>query len=204
MSTGIEWAVAAQAVAGETESGDQYVVEMYESGALVSVIDGLGHGPKAATAAKAAVAVMENHYRDSVVPLLKRCHEQLRGTRGVVMSLATFDLRESRLTWLGVGNVRGLLLRADPYAEKSREWLLLRGGVVGYQIPTLRPAVISLEPGDTLVFTTDGVRSGFADELPSNELTPQEMADRIFEDYRRGTDDTLVLIVRYKGMELDT
>ncbi|MBN1285614.1 MAG: SpoIIE family protein phosphatase [Anaerolineae bacterium] len=202
MSTGIEWAVRAQAVAGEIESGDQYVVKVFDSGALVSVIDGLGHGVRAAAAAKAAVAVMEAHPYESVAPLLRRCHEELRGTRGVVASLATFDLRAARLTWLGVGNVRGLLLRANPRAERPREWLLLRGGVVGYQIPTLRPAVLDLALGDTLLFTTDGVRRGFADNLAFDRVTQlQQIVNDIFEEYGRGTDDTLILAARYTGLE---
>ncbi len=195
----IQWGVKAQAIRGETESGDQYVVETFSGGALVGVIDGLGHGPKAAAASKAAVAALEGRPQEPVTHLMEHCHRAIRGTRGAVVSLASFNFEAAQMTWLGVGNVRGLLLRADPNAEKARDWLLVRGGVVGYQIPTLRPITLSLAPGDALVFTTDGIRSGFADELDAANRPPEAIAEQIFTDHRRGTDDTLVLVAKYVG-----
>ena len=62
------------------------------------------------------------------------------------MSLASFNALDGAMTWLGVGNVTGLLLRADAGAERKRESLLLRGGVVGYRLPPLRPVAIPIAP----------------------------------------------------------
>jgi serine/threonine protein phosphatase PrpC len=106
------------------------------------------------------------------------------------------------MTWVGIGNVKGVLLRAGGRADRARERLLLRGGVVGYQLPTLRPATLSVAPGDTLIFATDGLRSIFADELVLGE--PQQMADHIFDQYRRGTDDAMILVARYLGSGNDS
>lgn len=202
----IEWGVAAQSLNGGAESGDQYLIRPFPNGVLVAVVDGLGHGPKAATVAKTVVTTLEGHAHESVVPLLKRCHEELMGTRGVVMSLASFSALGETMTWLGVGNVRGLLLRADAESSPARESLLLRGGVVGYRLPTLRPTAIPVVRGDTLILATDGIRSGFAEGLrikPVEGLTggdlPQQIADRILARYGRGTDDALVLVTRYRG-----
>ena len=50
--------------------------------------------------------------------------------------------------------------------------------------------------GDTLVFVTDGIRSGFADKLSALE-PPQKSADRILAEYCRGSDDALVVVTRY-------
>ena len=79
------------------------------------------------------------------------------------------------LTWLGVGNVEGLLVRADVLARPSRNAVLQRGGVVGYQLPPLRASVLAVGPGDTLIFATDGVRTRFADGLDLDR-PPQEIA----------------------------
>jgi negative regulator of sigma-B (phosphoserine phosphatase) len=218
----IEWGVAAQAFAGQVESGDQYLIEPFPNGVLVAVVDGLGHSDGAVAVAKTAVATLEGHAHESVISLLERCHKGLRGSRGVVMSLASFNGRDGTMTWLGVGNVEGLLLRADGRASPACEQpvlskvegLLLRGGVVGYKLPTLRPAVIPVTRGDTLIFATDGIRSGFTEGLgpePASSracrgvegLTlghaPQQTADRILAQYGRGTDDALVLVARYSG-----
>lgn len=194
----IEWGVASQSFNGRTESGDQYLVEPFPNGVLVVVVDGLGHGLSAATAGKTAVATLQGHAREPVAALLKRCHKGLRRTRGVVMSLASFNALAGTMTWLGVGNVKGLLLYAHR-ANHPRERLLLRGGVVGYQLPTLRPSVLPVTRGDTLIFATDGLRSAFTDGLVLGG-PPQQMADRIFDQYRRGTDDAMVLVARYIGL----
>ncbi|HDQ73121.1 MAG TPA: stage II sporulation protein E (SpoIIE) [Chloroflexi bacterium] len=195
----IEWGVAAQSFDGGADSGDQYLVEVFANGALVVVVDGLGHGPKAAVAGKTAVSILKAYADHPVASLLRRCHEGVRRTRGVVMSLASFDGCSGTMTWLGVGNVKGLLLRKNGGPRHGRERLVLRGGVVGYNLPTPRPSVVSVEPGDTLIFATDGLRSVFAEDLTCGDA-PQEMADRILTQYRRGTDDAMVLVARYVGI----
>jgi negative regulator of sigma-B (phosphoserine phosphatase) len=73
--------------------------------------------------------------------------------------------------------------------------LMLRGGVVGSQLPPLQAAVLPVRREDTLVFATDGVRRGFSESLSSLE-GPQRAANRILESYRSGTDDALVLVAR--------
>jgi hypothetical protein len=194
----IEWGVAARTMAGCAESGDHYLVESFPDGVLVVVIDGLGHGSGAASVAKTAVAALEGHGPESVERLLGRCHKKLSGTRGVVMSLASFRAQEGAMTWVGVGNVSGFLLRAHARAGRPREVLLPRGGVVGYRLPTLYPVTVSVAPGDTLLFATDGIRSSFTDGLTANG-SPQQIADRILSSHTRGTDDALVLVARYTG-----
>jgi hypothetical protein len=77
--------------------------------------------------------------------------------------------------------------------------VLLHGGVVGLQLPPLRAFVIPVSLGDTLILATDGIRSGFAEGLPPEE-PPQQLADRILARDAKGTDDALVLVVRYLGL----
>jgi hypothetical protein len=192
----IDWGVATGSSPGEAESGDRHLVATFPDLALVAAIDGLGHGPDAARAAGLAAATLKEHAREPVIALVERCHERLTSTRGAVLSLAAFDPQASTMTWLGVGNVEGVLLRAAPEAQPRSEWLLLRGGLVGFKLPPLRPATLPISGGDTLCFATDGVRDGFAEELSVHEA-PQRIADRILARYVKGTDDALVLVARY-------
>jgi hypothetical protein len=193
----IDWGVAMRSSPGEVESGDRHVVATLPDAVLVAAIDGLGHGPEAARAADLAAATLEHHAQEPVVTLIERCHERLTGTRGVVMSLASFDAQASTMTWLGVGNVEGALLRADPEIHPRHVWLLLRGGLVGFDLPRLRPATLQISGGDTLCFATDGIRVGFAEELSVHEA-PQRIADRILARCIKGTDDALVLVARFR------
>ncbi len=196
----VDWGVAALSLAGEERSGDAHVVKAWGKKLLAAVIDGLGHGGQAAVAALVAAETLGSYASDGadVVSLVRRCHESLARTRGVVLSLALFDAANDAMIWLGVGNVEGLLLRADPQASPVHESLLLRGGVVGYQLPSLRPSPTHVGRGDILIFSTDGIRSGFESEVNRQE-SPQQIADKIIMNHNRKTDDALVLVARYTG-----
>ncbi len=193
----LEWGIASLALAGEAESGDLHLVKAFPDGVLVTLVDGLGHGSEAAEAARAAVALVEDHAQEPIIWLVRQCHEQLKNTRGVAMTLVSFNGLDGTMTWLGVGNVEGTLLRAGE-AGLSRESVLLRGGVVGYQLPPLKASVLSVRPGDTLVLATDGVRNGFAERQVLSE-SPRQSAERILAEYGKASDDATVLVVRYRS-----
>ena len=195
----VEWGVSSRALPGQAASGDRHVVEAFPGGALIGAIDGLGHGDAAASAARTAGDVLGRHCAESVIALARRCHEALLSTRGVVMSLASFNGGDQTMTWLGVGNVEGVLLRANARAVPMREQLLLRGGVVGYQLPQLSAWVLPLCRGDTLIFATDGIRSEFTSVVDSGG-SAAGLADSILTGYAKGTDDALVVVARYAGI----
>src|SRR5437879_11854578 len=96
---------------------------------MVAATDGLGRGATAANAAKAAITVLRNGVGEPIIPLVVTCHERLRATRGVVLSIASVDVSHGLMTWLGVGNVHGVVVRADK--TSTQETLLLRGVVIG-------------------------------------------------------------------------
>ncbi|MBI2909369.1 MAG: SpoIIE family protein phosphatase [Chloroflexi bacterium] len=191
----IEWGVAQRSLPGQVESGDGYVVEAFPGGILIGVIDGLGHGSEAAEVTRVAAGVLRGHAGETVTTLFQLCHAALLGTRGVVITLAS--LAPGSLTWLGVGNVEGLLLGGDNELPR-RETARVRGGTVGYRLPPLRPAVTPLAEGDTLVFVTDGIQSDYNRGLKLGDA-PQKIADDLVARFCKGTDDALALVVRYAG-----
>jgi len=164
------------------------------------VVDGLGHGEEAALAARLAVTTLDRFAGEPVGSLVQRCHEALLGTRGVVMSVAYFDPARDAMTWIGLGNVEGVLVHENWAERSSRTSLITRGGIVGSKgdLPTVRPWVIPVQARDLLVFATDGIRGGFAEDV-SRRDTPQQIADLLLARYGKGTDDALVLAARYLG-----
>jgi len=194
----LERGVAGAAMTGQSRSGDLAVFAGYEGGGLVAVIDGLGHGGPAADAAAIAAQVIREHRSAEPTEVLKRCHETLSRTRGVVMTLAWFDLERRELTWFGVGNVEARLVRgAGPYGA-SHDSALILGGVVGYNLPSVRATLTDLHTGDAVVFATDGIEPDFSSSL-SPGVPAQRLAERILEQHGRGTDDALAVVVRYTG-----
>ncbi|MDA0168591.1 SpoIIE family protein phosphatase [Solirubrobacter taibaiensis] len=180
---------------GEERSGDLAVFVPTATGVLVGLIDGLGHGPEAADAAERCAAVVRQHAEAEAQDLLQACHEALVQTRGVVMTVAWFDLEQARLSWAGVGNVDARLVRQGP--ELREDVALVFGGVLGYRMPNVRPASMSLQRGDLLVMITDGIESAISPGLAGGGGA-QTMADRIFAMHGKGSDDALVVVVRYR------
>ena len=199
----LEWSLAARTLDGGPHSGDQAVVKPFPGGVLAAVLDGLGHGQDAAYAAKLAIVELERHATESPVALLRRCHAALRGTRGVVMSLASLDTRAHTLSWLGVGNVEAVLVRAQPARGPAREHVMLRGGVVGHDLPPLQVFTIPVAPGDCLTFATDGVRTDFITAVVAGGPPPARQATDLLSRYAKETDDALVLVARYTGQAHD-
>jgi negative regulator of sigma-B (phosphoserine phosphatase) len=196
----IGWGVAARPFPGERRSGDAHLVRPGPAGVLVAVVDGLGHGDEAADVATIAISVLSEHATEPPFALVRRCHDALLRTRGVAMSLAVFDGRTPAMTWLGVGNVDASLIRSAPGSRPPRESLILRGGVVGYRLPTLHPAVVAVEPGDLLIMRTDGVREPVLDGV-GLMAAPGRIAAAILDRFGLETDDALALVARYRGAD---
>jgi serine/threonine protein phosphatase PrpC len=198
----IDWAVAARTLEGQAASGDQHWVSQGPAESRLAVIDGVGHGNEAARASRLAVAALDQNARESSLDLFQRCHECLRTTRGAVMSLAAFSASDNTVSWLGVGNVEGVILRRQFRGPDGQEALVLRSGVLGVRMPQLFASVVPVAAGDTMILTTDGLREGFADHTNRHD-SPRQIADWILDHYGRGTDDALVLVARYLHEKAD-
>jgi phosphoserine phosphatase RsbX len=194
----LELGIAERALPGEYRSGDRAVFAAYEGGALVAAIDGLGHGSGAAEASAVAAEVLTAHPDDEPAHLLDACHAAMSRTRGAVMTLAWFDLGEGRLSWTGVGNVEGRLVHAGAGVGGMgpTEGALTKGGVVGYNLPSIRVTSTELLAGDVMVLATDGIDSGFAEAIVAGG-SAQDIADRILTEHGKQGDDALAVVVRY-------
>jgi phosphoserine phosphatase RsbX len=199
MSCNLEWGVAGVALPGFSESGDRHVFQPFDGGVLVAVMDGLGHGVEAAAAALEACAILQTNAGEHVISLVRRCHAGLKGTRGVTISIASFNFRDALMTWMGVGNVQGIFLRADKERNDREDSLLLRPGVVGSHLPPLQAAVLPIMQGDSLGFATDGVEPNF-DYSCIRCQPPGRAAESILARHAKGKDDALILVARYRGV----
>ena len=114
------------------------------------------------------------------------------------MALVSVRAVDRTISWLGVGNVLGVLLRMSSVGTPKNEGIVQRGGVVGLSLPPLRVSVIPVSLGDTLILATDGIRPGFAKSL--TPVAPiQQSADRILARFGLKSDDALVLVARIAG-----
>jgi serine phosphatase RsbU (regulator of sigma subunit) len=178
---------------GETVSGDGWAVDWDDQACRVAVIDGLGHGPEAARAKDAAIAVLSANPTLRPDEALRRCHLALRGTRGAAISIARIEPLVQRLVYAGVGNVEARLWRDG---EQVRP-VALRG-IVGAALPTIRTFEYSLSDEWTLLLHTDGISARFAgpDVLAAVQNEPLEVVPLLLRDWSRPLDDATALVIR--------
>jgi phosphoserine phosphatase RsbX len=184
----------------EFTCGDQGIaVDLDGEAALFGVVDGLGHGPAAATAALRAVDALKGARDERLEVLVQLCHRVLEGTRGVAMTLARVDFAPGTLTWTGVGNVTAELVAKAPTGFQVRSSARLTGGIVGYRIPEIRPAqVVSIRPGDLLVMSTDGIAEDYLEHIDF-AASAMVIAEELLGKHAKETDDAMVLTARHRG-----
>ena len=196
----IDFRVAARALPGQSTSGDLRGVIPRPRAAIVAVADGLGHGYEAAIAPRVAINTLVASADLPVLDAVRCCHEALIRTRGVAISVACLKWSDETLTWLSIGNVAALLLRADDRGSIQREHVLIRNGVVGHRLPPLRSATHLIRRRDLLIVATDGVHERFEMDVRL-AAPPQEIADHISHDMEKFSDDALELVADGTGRQ---
>jgi serine phosphatase RsbU (regulator of sigma subunit) len=186
-------AAAHRSYPGESVSGDAWRADWHEGRYRIAVIDGLGHGPAAAAAAQAALAVLAADPALLPDAAIRQCHAALRPTRGAAMLVAQIEPEAGRLTIAGVGNVEARLQQ-----NERSERVTTDRGIVGAVLPTLHPVVRPLVRPWLLLIHTDGVRNRFrADEAAAaGGGSVDEVAAAILARWARVTDDATVLVAR--------
>ena len=195
----LDWAVASRPIAGEERSGDIAIVRRTPTGCVLAVVDGLGHGPAAALAADLVAEVVSDDPEASLEALFWRAHERLAETRGAAATIAVVDGHTGRLDWLGVGNVDGVVTRADEAARPRTIGVFLCRGVLGYRLPALHvPEPIKLVDGDSILIATDGITGNLGDALLPPGVPAALLADRLLDERASREDDALVFVAHYR------
>ncbi|OBJ54903.1 SpoIIE family protein phosphatase [Mycobacterium sp. 1423905.2] len=201
----IEWATAGRPRPGEDSCGDQPIAvdiggDGPSTGALFGVLDGLGHGPAAASAAVTAVETLSRSRGERLEVLLQLCHRVLGGTRGAAMTLARVDFQTNRLSWTGIGNVSANLVAKTAAGTQVRSSARLAGGIVGFKIPDIRPAqVVPIRTGDLLVVASDGIADDHLDHIDF-AASAVDIAEQILSKHAKESDDAMVLAARHRGI----
>mgnify|MGYP006270827685 CR=1 FL=1 len=182
--------IARQAKAGQTACGDAAAAWVDGDQTLLCVVDGLGHGEAAATAASAALAAVAARRTQPLAAIFAHCEQTLRHTRGLAMGLARIEHGRQAITYVGVGNIRALRL-GTPHRRFVNSY-----GIVGGGFGALFEDCQPIADGDLLLMYSDGIAEivdpqrqvdrGYAD--------PQALAEQLLADLADGHDDAAVLI----------
>lgn len=189
VTPGLTFGLCTRPCAGEFENGDRGVVVRREKVVLAMVVDGLGHGPKAAKAARMAVDLLETTREREPAIIMGAVNEALRGTVGAAASIISFDFLAGSISYCGVGNV------ATRVTGGVETRLVGIDGVLGSLKRTLRIERASLVAGGMVLMTSDGVSLGF-DPRALTGLTTEDAARFLVDNHGRAHDDATALVLR--------
>ena len=189
----VTWGMAATNAPGEDVSGDQWVFLQRDTRVSFMMVDGLGHGLKAHEAASEAENVFRMNVAEQPGVVLARLHAALHSTRGAAAALAVVDLATGTMTYAGVGNIAGTIVRADGQTQG----LVSNNGTVGADTISVKEFQYQWRAGEQLVMHTDGLRTRWSlkDRPGLSACHPAIVAAILHRDYLRGRDDATVAVL---------
>ena len=181
---------------GETECGDDWLIASSSNRHVLFVVDGLGHGPEAAIAARVAVAAAMQAAHLGAEELLAEVHAALRPTRGAAAAVAILWHDKASCTYCGIGNISASIRRAG--ASRS---MMSHNGILGHQVRTMKSFSYPFPHGALCIAHTDGLAARWdMDAYPGLEARhPALIAAVLLRDHGRSRDDTTVVAARGPG-----
>ncbi len=185
--------VVSEPIRGEEVCGDGWYVRNSENGALLMVVDGLGHGILASEAAREAEGAIASSKAASLTEILTDVHDALKKTRGAALALAKIDIEKGLLTFAGVGNIGAAIV-----AKGSGRGLASHNGTVGHQMQRVQEFTYPWNPDSILVMHSDGLVSRWdLERYPGVWNKPASViAALLHRDFNRGRDDVTVLVAK--------
>lgn len=178
---------------GEAVCGDAWAVDDQGDEMTVVVADGLGHGPGASEAARAAIAVLPESDHLSCTALLERIHDAIRHTRGAAAAVARLRHHGPTVSFAGVGNVS-----ASVVTPATHRQTVSNAGTLGHQVRLFREYTYPWTPDAMLVLFTDGLTTHWAiRDIPRmRHHHPSVIAAVLYRDYSRQRDDVTVVVLK--------
>ncbi len=189
MTVELQFGCASRPKPGESACGDQTATIHGPEWVLLAVVDGLGHGPEAETAALAACTFVRDHASMGLSELMAGLDRAIARTRGAAITLVRVSLATGEWTHIAVGNVEWSSLR------RLENHPLTVPGVVGARVRKLVETRGQLASGDIVVLYTDGISSRFRLQSYSS-LTAQAIADALLDQWAKDHDDATCVVIK--------
>jgi anti-sigma regulatory factor (Ser/Thr protein kinase) len=178
-------------VRGEQLCGDGWRIAAVDGRFAAIVVDGLGHGPLAAEAARAALSAFDDSPLAEPSEIVACAHRRSTATRGAALSTARLSVSGGDLDYAGVGNISGTLI-----ADGASRGLFSQNGIVGARLPSLKQTGYPVAERALLILHSDGLKSRWklSDYPGLSGCHPGVIAGVLYRDFNRGNDDVTVLV----------
>ncbi|HXE29260.1 MAG TPA: ATP-binding SpoIIE family protein phosphatase [Stellaceae bacterium] len=178
---------------GELECGDSWAFGLKSGVPSLFAVDGSGHGPHAASAARSAVEAFEKSDQMDSVRVMETIHRALAPTRGAAVAVARVDRPAQLVRFSGIGNIAAALV-----SEGVVKRMVSLNGTAGHVAPRVREFTYPYSGAATVILHSDGVSAKW--DLASYPglaaCRPSIIAGLISRDFRRTNDDSLVAVLR--------
>ncbi len=188
----------------QTDCGDNFTFLEQGRNCYLIALDGLGHGSSAREASAAAVSAFSESPTSEPAVNLRYIHSIIRKTRGAVGTIVHINNSQKRISYCGIGNIAGRLftLTGPSIANASSKSIIAYNGILGHNIPgSLNNHTLDWGPDKLLILHSDGIKSRW-DLSKYTHLHRHDaslIAAVLYRDFTRGSDDTLVVVVRQKS-----
>ena len=179
---------------GETECGDDWqIVQLPGGHLLVFLVDGLGHGPLAADAARIAVATVKKEAALKPADAMTALHDALRPTRGAAAAIVLLQPERELAVFCGVGNIS-----ASVHFHGKPRSMVSHNGILGHQVRKMQEFQYPFPRNALLVAHSDGVATHWdLASYPGLEMRhPALIAAALYRDPSRARDDATVVAAR--------
>jgi anti-sigma regulatory factor (Ser/Thr protein kinase) len=189
--TPIEIGVINRPKPGQEVCGDAWAVKSLHDRHLFFVVDGLGHGPEAADASRAAVQAFYKQTSRRPKEIIEAVHTALHGSRGAAAAITEIDLSNRGVCFAGIGNISATI--ASPNHSQS---MVSHNGIVGHRMHRVQEFTYSWPADAVLVMHSDGLSNRWTlDQYPGlQRRRPALMAGVLYRDFQREIDDATVLV----------
>lgn len=181
---------------GEEVTGDGWGCHIESSRHLLLVVDGLGHGPAAASATSAAIRVFQEHNHQSPQQVVEAAHAALRSTRGAALAIAEINFEQQTVRFAGIGNIAASISFAANHHN-----LVSYNGTVGHEVQKVHEFTYPWYPNGLFIMHSDGLSTQWKlDRYPGlSQNHPSLIAGILYRDFHRERDDVTVLVAKGVG-----
>jgi len=178
---------------GEDISGDAWACEVDDDRSLLLVVDGLGHGAAAASAASQALRIFQDDRHLSPGAMVEAAHAALRSTRGAVLAIAEINFEQQSVYFAGIGNISATIFSFNKHHN-----LLSHNGTVGHEIRKIQEFSYPWYGNGLLIMHSDGLDTKWRlDRYPGlSQKHPSLIAGLLYRDFNRERDDVTVLVAK--------
>ncbi|GAC1420286.1 MAG: serine/threonine protein kinase [Flavisolibacter sp.] len=179
---------------GEIECGDGFYYSVTRDHIKIFLGDGLGHGPEAAAAVAEAGKAFLHFSEIDPVEIIRYINSEVKKTRGLVGTVAVFDMSEKKWKICGVGNISTKIM--SPANSKNA---MAYNGIIGLNVPrSLNSHDVEYEKGQYIIMCSDGIKSKWdtVKYAAVQRYDASILAASLLKEYGRLTDDMSVAVCK--------